>query len=203
MHNNDAASSLTLFNTTVQQNTAGVLGGGVYVENGLVSLHDQSRLIGNTAQAGGGLASESGGHPQVFNSTVSDNHATNENGGGLYLKAGSVGGLSGVLLSGNHAEGAGGAIDNEADGISVFGSTLINNRAVFGAALYNAGANVLIGASIIRGNTAGADGGGIYNTGANLQIGTTTLQGNTAVSGGGIDNERERLDPPVPIHRGR
>ena len=188
VHNNGVSSYLTLWNTAVLQNIAGVLGGGIYAENGLFVMQTQSSLNGNKAQVGGGLYVKTGGEATLLDAFVEDNMATNANGGGLYLEAVTLNGLGNVFLQGNQAAGTGGAIDNESNNFQLIDSTLIGNSAgAQGGGLYNHGSNVIIQGAIIRGNTAGSWGGGIYNQGWMTQT-KSAVAGNTAVSAGGLYN---------------
>jgi len=188
VYNKSLSSYLTLWNTAVLQNIAGVLGGGIYTENGQFVMQTQSSLIGNKAQVGGGLYVKTGGETTLLDAFVEDNTATNANGGGLYLEPVTLNGLGNVFLQGNQAAGAGGAIDNESNNFQLIDSTLIGNSAgAQGGGFYNHGSNVSIQGAIIRGNIAGDWGGGIYNQGWMTQT-KSTVAGNTAVSAGGLYN---------------
>jgi predicted outer membrane repeat protein len=187
--NSGASSYTNFYRTVVLQNTAGVLGGGIYGEKGIFGLRQTSGLTGNTAQAGGGLYAKIGSNFLLVDSSISNNHATNANGGGLYIETGSVGGASNVTFQGNQAEGTGGAIDNEADSFSVIGSLLTGNSAIYGAGLYNAGKNVLLGSSNVQGNT-GSYGVGVENAASgSINVYATTIAANAGIIGGGLKNE--------------
>ena len=109
----------------------------------------------------------------ITNSTISDNSATANDGGGILNgAAGSVASIASVIvsnstLSGNSATGNGGAVANVADVPDLARLTITN--------------------STISDNSATANGGGIYNQGnAQFQIGSTVL--NAGSSGENIFN---------------
>jgi predicted outer membrane repeat protein len=185
----NGAGTAFLHNTTLLQNTGNVLGGGLYVElGGLAATYDGTHLTGNTAQAGGGAYDKTGSNLSLFDSFVEDNQATNENGGGLYVEKGALGGGSNVVFSGNHAEGSGGAIDSEGDNLSLIGASLIGNSARYGAGLYSAGSQASLLNSLVQGNQ-GLFGAGVFNIGPNMEVGRSTLQGNSGNLGPGLEND--------------
>jgi len=188
LSNSGPGSNMTLYGTALLNNTAGVLGGGIYSETGIVTLFNQSSLMGNTAQAGGGLYAKAGSNFALFDSNVENNHATNQNGGGLYIEKGSVGGTNNVTFQGNRAEGWGGAVDNEADNFAVISSLLTGNTAIYGAGLYNAGQNVSVDGTLVQGNTGSYGVGVENNAGGSLSVYGTTIAANVGLIGGGVEN---------------
>ncbi len=84
-----SGSSPTIANNTITANTAGIVGGGIYV-GGLGSPTIVNNMIaGNSAVSGGGIGVASGGSPIVANDTIVNN--TGSAGGGAIYCTGSVG----------------------------------------------------------------------------------------------------------------
>lgn len=81
-------ASLTVSNSAVRENSAGVgVGGGIYLPSGTASIR-ASTISGNSSAAGGGIAVSSANQLTVVNSTISGNFS-NGFGGGI-SSAGSV-----------------------------------------------------------------------------------------------------------------
>jgi hypothetical protein len=148
--------------------------------------------------------------PGIFAITVSGNHASRvfeiNNGvtamiSGLTISDGSTtdkgGGilnqdtltLTNVVLSGNSAAVAGGAIFNDAESSAkITNSTLSNNFVIIGpgGGIFNGGSTLVITNSTLSGNSAkgsGGGGGGIFG-GGSLTIINSTLSGNSSRGGG-------------------
>jgi len=131
--------SLILHDSQVENNVASNKGGGIYCAgnalsagNALIRISGDSKINGNQALYGGGIAAQNGckltidsGHISLGTRGVNHNYATN-NGGGIYLDSGAH-----VSLQGN-VYGL----------FGIFG----NNTAPV----------------TVRGNSAGQNGGGIY-----------------------------------------
>ncbi len=169
----DSNASVTLKNSTVSGNTAGVgfSGGGIFAY-GTVSLENST--VGGPAGAGNKAGSYGGGiystsAVDLLNSTVAGNEATSADGGGIYASGNVT--LKFSTVSGNTAGDDGGGI---------FSSQSVNLQ------------NSTVGASPAGpGNTAADDGGGIYSR--NVTVLSSTISGNQATGtngntgyGGGI-----------------
>jgi len=164
--------------------------------NGVTIQHGSS-------PSGGAIANNSGGTVSITDSTISDNNASNGNGGGIDNGDEGSGSLnvSDSTFAGNSApNGGGGAIDN-GDGhngagvghLSVTDSTFSGNDGYDGGAIDNGdnGGTGTAGVtnSTFSANTAGIEGGAIDN-GSNSGNGTltvshSTFSGNNAISVGG------------------
>jgi hypothetical protein len=212
---------LTITDSTISGNTATTAafhlgGGGIYNDNGTVTVTGCT-LSGNSAlRLGGGILNDPGGSVSVTASTLSGNSAGLGGGivnrfatltvtastlsdndgsvGGIYNEGGTVS-VTASTLSGNFTlfNGDGGGILNDPGGtVSVTASTLSSNSGFFGGGIYNqVGGTVSVTACTLSGNSA-LDGGGILNAGM-LTVDSSTLSGNSATStiggqGGGISN---------------
>jgi len=150
-----------LSGVTLQANAAFLDGGGVFVQEGKITLR-ASQLIGNTCD---------------------------RNGGGLYVAAaGSIDAAS-THITGSSIDGSGAGA--YVAGQLVFdGGTIADNvtsdATSFGGGVFNEGGRVTLRRAAIVRNTA-ADGGGIANRGT-LQAENVTLSGNRATRGAGLRN---------------
>jgi predicted outer membrane repeat protein len=149
-------------NSSILNNTAGFLGGGIDNHYSGVSVGGDSRSLrirdsvieGNAASAGGGVYNETGG-ATIARSRIVNNNASN--GGGLYNQ----------------------------DDLTVDDSTILNNTATTtGGGIASSrlppsvGVALLIRKSIIEGNNA-PRGGGVGNSHGNAEIIDSRLVGNT------------------------
>ncbi|HZY45760.1 MAG TPA: choice-of-anchor Q domain-containing protein [Anaerolineae bacterium] len=160
---------LTLYNVSVQTNTAFLDGGGIYADNSNLRVSN-STLQGNTSQASGGGIAFAGASPNpptlsIFDSTLANNRA---------LGAGSSGG-------GAYAYTAKVLIQN---------STFRNNLAGEGGALQYTAAVVgvrldMTGTLIISNTASSVSGGGLYFYG-NTSIVDSQIISNVAPSAGGL-----------------
>jgi len=167
---------LTITGSTITDNTADAEGGGggyLYSIYGDISITD-STISGNTAGTyGGGLylgsdIGSDGGSVTITRTTIADNTATGDTGGGLYLNDLYV-------------------------PVTVRSSTISGNTATAGGGIYfstfqgDAAAALIIENSTISGNSATVgDGGGIFfgDTAYDLELVMTTITANTAGGGG-------------------
>jgi hypothetical protein len=203
-------ASMTLTDDNITGNHATDDGGGVYVDDGGVTITGGtiggfSEFGGNSAgDDGGGVALE-GGEGSLSGVTVggaveADGNSAGGDGGGVFIGADDPS-FSGDTIEQNSAagsDGGGGGGVYIADGTNTFtNETIIDNEApgADGGGVYiNGGANTFTGASISD-NTATQDdgGGGVYiNDGTNAFTGGT-ISGNETfgedVDGGGVDIE--------------
>ncbi|MBN3950062.1 MAG: right-handed parallel beta-helix repeat-containing protein [Nostoc sp. NMS7] len=175
--------------STITNNSAGEIGGGISLSQGTVNY---SSISGNSSQSDGGGIVGSGGFTVNY-SSITDNTALQ--GGGIYVTD-NGGIVSHSIISGNTAKNLGGGIFYSGlvyslgypnvDDIVVSDSTLSNNQARIGAAVYNDGTLTLAKSTIS--NNKAQSGGGIYNDGA-LILSNSNLSNNQAHFGGGIYND--------------
>ena len=173
-------------------------GGGIYIDDALLSVVDSAILDNWTGTHAGGICITSNGTAEVDNSTISGNSAEGHGGGvcnyGTLTVTNST--ITGNTADSNNSNyGDGGGIYN-AGSLSLNDSTISDNLG------YNLGAGIFIApnsdatvnASTVSGNSAEGHGGGIYNRGT-LVLDASTIFDNTADSnrntegyGGGICN---------------
>ncbi len=217
--------TLTLNYTTVRDSRAegeNAIGGAIFTEGGVVTLNDSQLLNNRATAAGAGLANRGGsvtldhstvrgneaadyagidssGTTIVRNSTIAENIATSNYGGGIGIQGGSLT-LQDSTVSANRApQSIGGGIA-AIGGVTLIERTQIadNVGAWGGGGLYvnpNFDANVTVRDSIITRNTTTAQeppisnpnvfGGGVYGS-RNLTLERVTVSGNVAGVGGGL-----------------
>jgi hypothetical protein len=216
----NAGGTMTITNTLVVSNTTTVFGGGIWNVGSLTLVN--STVNDNVAGAGGGgilgagdpYYESAGGRLAITDSTVNGN-ASGQIGGGIFNGDGSFMSLTAASVTDNIAGTIGGGITNGGIGV-ITGSTVSHNIASaswgWGGGITNyasptPGSGVLtIARSTVSSNTAGI-GGGIGNvwtpagSGA-LTISDSTVTGNTATNAGGaIWNETNLTfaTPPTTI----
>ena len=144
-------------------NTSSAFGGAIYLsEDSGGTVITGSRIDGNSAYGGGGVAGEA-----------------RARGGGIFTEHTHLT-LNGVTVAGNFAEGGdSGAGDNSADGGGIHSEVAnltINDSVIEG--------NLARGGGSVQGGNA--TGGGIAMLGDNLAIARTRISGNRTKGGGGI-----------------
>src|SRR5881296_3734781 len=162
--------NLTLTDSVVSGNSAGVFGGGISTESGSLLTLTGATVSGNSASVGGGINNHDG-TLTLTNSTVSDNSALGAyggTGGGIYN-----GGLGGTVMITNSTVSGNSAFYNGGGIYQVFGALTVVNSTISGNS-----------ATGICGGCSG--GGGIYNAQATAVVRNSTLSGNTSYLGGSI-----------------
>ncbi|MBI1312273.1 hypothetical protein GC176_13370, partial [bacterium] len=206
--------SLTVNGALFDQNTAGVNGGGLYLESGSTNTIQNAMITENTASGsaatngGGGIYNN--GNTLSLDGTVlidgNDADGTQGSGGGIFNNTGGVLTLNGTTITNNSAERAGGGIeDNSGAGLGVIltSVTLDSNHALGtdvsapgnGGGLHvSNGGDVNITGGTVNSNTAAEEGGGLWNHTGTMTIVDVQIDGNTASGdastngGGGIFN---------------
>ena len=124
-----SVGTLTVTNSTIKDNFASNLGGGISVNDGEFTANNVT-VSNNTANTndGGGIYLSNGIHT-LTNVTVSGNDSGDE-GGGVYVAQLTTGNLNNVTITNNTAGTAGGGITNKfSQGtINVTGSIIAGNR---------------------------------------------------------------------------
>ena len=205
-HNNASSSggglyassyqSLTIDSSTFERNNSGN-GGGIYLSG---ATADASATIGNSKIVHNGALVRTGGvelshgrlvvaHSEfVDNFVVSTVHGS---GAGLNILPGSTSAdISYSLFAGNSGKTGAGIANSGV--MTIFASTISENRTTSnGAGIYNGG-TLTVDSSTIAYNIAQGGGGGIYNStengGATLLLKTSTVSGNISGTGAGIFN---------------
>lgn len=172
-----ASTSLTLTDSTVQDNTTSQeWGGGIFANAGATTTIRNSTFSGNSSRIGGGVMSESS-TLVVTDSTFTGNTQTlYSNGGGGLANYYGTATLMGVTFSQNTGKGGGAGIDN------AFPGAVLNLT------------NVTFSGNV-AGSTGGT-GGGLDNYAATANLTNVTFAGNSAPSGpgGGISNRSSLTD---------
>jgi len=187
--NGTGALTVNISGLTVSGGKVAAAGGGILVDNEIVSLSNVV-VSGNSASAtgGGGIAlAASGGSITLSNSTVSGNTATGT-GGGIRAVAGTSVTLQNSTVAKNTSSAAGG-------GLAMIGNATL------------AGANsLLIFNSTISGNSAGGDGGGgaywfgvVGGGGTGFVVQNSTFSGNKASPGNGGALRLRNMDGTLAI----
>ncbi len=173
--------------------------GGLDLQAGLddsVDLNGITVRNNTSTAAAGGIAADlsEGSSFTLRNSRVYGNTAYE--GGGLYISVGSVTSFDPTIairnsaISGNHATGLSGGIENHAGTaahpVLLAASDIHDNVAdVYGGGIGNYGVLDVSG-STVASNRAGAKGGGVYGyAGSETHFTNTTLSGNSATADGG------------------
>jgi hypothetical protein len=175
---------LRLNNCTVSENSAD-FGGGIFNLNGTLTVNN-CMISGNGAGfSGGGIAnsaSSAAATVTITNSTINENSATANDGGGILNEAAGTAlstaslTVSNSTLSGNSVTGNGGAISNTADAspnvarATISNSTFSDNSATgMGGGIFNqAVAQFQIGDTVLN---AGSSGVNIFNSGTATSFG--------------------------------
>lgn len=208
IHNNGGETTIDA--TTVYSNTANEGGGGIYNNEGVLAVQNNSLIDDNAAlgDGGGGILFDgdaSGETTTVSYSTVSNNESTGDYGAGIY--ASDDGDSNGALLvqystiSGNvNNDDEGGGVVTYGPTMTITHSAIINNVSLEeGDAGVGAWGPTTIINSTISGNLApdatdiddGAGGLGVYDATVNLYY--VTITNNSGGYSGGI-SDWERTD---------
>jgi parallel beta-helix repeat protein len=181
----NSAGTLTVYAGNLHDNTASLDGGGLYNNQGWVSV--KALVIPSLY-----------GFSFVFRSGLAANHADSGHGGGIYNDHAYMA-VSNTDLSGNSAKYGGGIYNvgindyyswkyNLPFSLSLSNSTLTGNTASYGGGLYNdTDANGYVGSADVSGSSltgnSAAQGGGIYNRGSLKVENKSTVSGNVAALG--------------------
>ncbi|MBB5352803.1 CSLREA domain-containing protein [Haloferula luteola] len=165
---------LTLHHGTdpASNQSSGAGGGGILLDDAELVLHHCVIRNNVTTHGGGGLHIRRG-HLTVIASSISDNLAHGDYGGGIYLDLGGS--------------------------LTVDRSTLHGNSGVRGGGIYNESGALCISRSTVHGNRAQSLGAGIYTGYGPVEVLESTITGNSVTStivlgslyGGGIASPRQ------------
>ncbi len=197
---------------TIQNGDAGIANGGaIDLQSGNLGVF-ASRLLGNTAVAGGAIAQASTGELVVSGTLIQGNNST-ATGGGIWCDTCGGVAILASFLRDNVAGSTGGAIHAQLTDVYVWASNVSRNEADDGGGIYALSSFVRVLDSGVSFNEADAgDGGGLFVTGtldversaitendafdnggalymsgnSVLTMGNTTISGNTALCGGGL-----------------
>ncbi len=185
--------------------------GGAILTKGTLII-DKASFRLNNGSNGGAIHLEAGADVTITNATFKRNSATNAGairtdgattlsisksmfeyntgtgtGGAMQIQASCAATISDetTFLYNSAGNGSGGAIHNSSSNLSIDGTTISNNSAANGGAIYTSEALTFTGCDISY-NTASGSGGAIHNSSSNLSIDGTTISNNSAANGGAI-----------------
>lgn len=154
------AGTLTLINSTVSGNTAGIgkVGGGIVnFATGATTTLESSTVSGNTASVGGGIANTGGGATLTATNTTVSGNTSSSIGGGIY-NAGQMT-LNNSTISGNTAPtSSGGGIYHQSFTLSLKNTIIADN--ISGGDCGGAGSVNSLGHNIDSDGTCGLTGTG-------------------------------------------
>ncbi|KNC47556.1 uncharacterized protein AMSG_02581 [Thecamonas trahens ATCC 50062] len=186
---------ITIVDSVIEQSTAGIRGGGLFVATGAQLAVTRSNVTANVAGtgAGGGLAVEFGADAYLLNARLAGNVAAAGIGGGGVVRPGSALTLERSSVSGNLALAGGGlavaAIATEA-------AMVVNavTELPRGTVLDAPAANTLdIRDTAFSSNHAATYGGGLLVCGAQVAVDgpTVTMSNNVAGRGGALESSAD------------
>ncbi|MHA3771810.1 hypothetical protein ACXR0O_09770 [Verrucomicrobiota bacterium sgz303538] len=198
------AGTITIRDTLISGNSATVElpgnrpseGGGLYFDDGIVTI-DHCTITNNVAKDhGGGLSTDKITSLTIRNSTVANNGTTSAigAGGGVYIDgAGENTRILSTLVSNNASSGTGGGVFALNSQLTVQKSTISGNTSVTdGGGIYVKQGALSLDRTTVRDNRAGAYGGGISAMGVgaektDVRITNSLFTANRAAFGGGAD----------------
>jgi Right handed beta helix region/Dockerin type I domain len=200
----DNVGTLTVTDSTIDNNGADLGGGGIF-NSGTLTVTNSTIDNNFTATNGGGI--DSTGTLTVTNCTISNNSPENNEGGGIYVAGMAT--VTNSTIAGNSADDGGGiyvagtatvtnsTIDNnstennEGGGIYVAGMATVTNSTIDnngganeGGGIYVAGMATVTNSTIDNNSTENNIGGGIYVAGM-ATVTDSTIDNNSAEDGGG------------------
>jgi len=188
-------SDLIITNGLATGSAPATYGGGIYIGNdpGQSVTISNCTIVECTADAYGGGLFQDDGTLTLVGCTIVSNNATDD-GGGLYLTRDStaVCTIRGCTISGNSTDYSGGGIAMDDGDVLIENNTVIaDNEALAsnrdGGGLYvSAGATLTVRDSRISGNKAQDKGGGVYLMTGDYTLDTCRIYGNQSGDGGGI-----------------
>jgi predicted outer membrane repeat protein len=208
----ETLGALTITDSLIDQNSATDDGGGLWLFTGSSLNMHRSTLSGNRARVGGAINNNSALSNTLRETTISNNTSTGD-GGGIY-SSGALS-LTNVTLSGNvagaGAGGGGGAVFVNGGVVTLTFVTVAENKASFGAGIYNkggggAGGQLFVRSSLLAKNTGGDCDGVIESLGYNIagdnNCGAFTKTGdakNANVALGPLTNNSGNTQTHVPL----
>jgi hypothetical protein len=176
---------------------AGVRGGGLYVDGGVVTI-EGSRFIENRATDAGGALYVAGGEVVLRASDLMENVATNRGGGIAIDGAGATLAISNATINGNASTGRGGGIYGAHATVTVTDSTIMENASGFigGGGMSAYQLELQIRNSFIQGNLA-RRGGGLLLISSRATLVNAVITGNRADRLTDMAPPRSRGDDPV------
>ena len=188
-----ASGTISLSGTSVMSGNIAErgYGGAIYAGNAVIEVGQNSRITNNKAKSGGAIYADTAAvsiskTEGVTPPDITDNTATDGNGGAIHVGTGSVT-VSGGSLSNNKATaGLGGAIHTENASVTVSNTAEAkSNTATKGGAVYSASGTVTVSGAALESNTASVDGGAVYAGSGKVTVSGGSLSKNEAKTGSG------------------
>lgn len=178
---NFASGTMNIADTTIINNTGGLFGGGFFNDAGGTVVISDATINGNSADHGGGIANFESKRMDLTGSQVNGN-----NGGGIFNNGGTAT-ITATVVNSNSSGDGGGIWNGGCEGtVNISDTTISDNKGDSGAGIWSAGTADITN-SIISGNTARGSGGGITNQGGTVTVTVTTISGNqTGNAGAGV-----------------
>lgn len=168
---------------TIRNGGGVAAGGGILVADACPTITD-CRLVGNSADNGGGLACYFFAEPRVQRCRVSGNSA--QEGGGIFCYfAKPI--LTTCLVTGNAAVTVGGALSSRSASTPTFRScTISGNRAATGGGVFSEGDTTRAERTILRGNCATDGREGFLASGSGLTLNCCAVDSSGFTGGGQV-----------------
>jgi hypothetical protein len=205
--NNGPTASLKISGSTISNNVAGDLNGGIGNFGGSVKITNSVVSDNSAASGGGGIGDTKfsfgsggggGGTLTINNSIVSGNSAPHgENGGGILVSGGALT-ISGSTVA-NNTTGSSTASFGAGGGIAAIGATTVTISGTLfanNAALSPGNEGLVLGGAIFTTNIQGTELGFPL---ASLSISNSTFLGNSAVGGFQAYGGAIHVDPGVNV----
>jgi CSLREA domain-containing protein len=196
--------NLTISGCDIHDNSALARGGGIFAQEGILSIDDSvvrdNSVTKNGIGDGGGITCE---HEvvDIADSLISGNSATSF-GGGLYFEACDIT-VRQSEISGNDGTNFAGGISSTQGKLTIIDTTIIGNTAGHGAGIYSeyvgSGGLTTISGCAISDNVASGRGGALDVRHGHVVIGYTTITGNEAPDGQGSGIAARFTDALVEI----
>jgi CSLREA domain-containing protein len=177
----DVTGEVTLRHLTLLGGSQVGTGGLVRATSGVLAV-TRSTLVGGRARNGGAVAVGDGGTASIDRSWISDGRAT-DRGGALFVRGSTF--VSRSTISGNRAEGGGGAFVAPSAALSIHDATVSNNAAVRGGAVRSIGDVELFSSTIAR-NRAEVGGGVLASAASRSSTSNSVFAGNEASDHGSL-----------------
>ncbi|OGQ08545.1 MAG: hypothetical protein A3G32_00080 [Deltaproteobacteria bacterium RIFCSPLOWO2_12_FULL_40_28] len=176
----------TITDSTFSNNTATGTGGAIYIADGNFMI-ENTTIDGNSANMGAGVIA-SGTSITISNSSITNNQATGNSVGGLYIIAGTLT-IDGSDISDNQAASSVGGIYHATSDEMILSNSTVDNNQTSGSigGVYHADGNTIITNTSITNNMAITSVGGFYQGGGTVTIEDSQIAYNSATgSVGGL-----------------
>lgn len=186
-----SGATVTFQNITITKGATSGDGGGIYIEDGELTLEDSKVLNSAAGDIGGGMyATDS--DVNILDSEISKNETSQSHGGGIYFVSSddthtlTIGGDDGSTFKENSSAEDGGGLKIAGGTVNITKSTFHKNTSDEGGGIESSGATLTIKNSTFSNNSA-REGGGLSSFGSHVVLTHTTWAYNSAEEqGGGI-----------------